>query len=348
MLQQHSVAASRTSRRRGFTLIELLVVITIIGILTALLLPAVQAAREASRRAQCQNNLKQIGLALHGYHDALGCFPQGHLLSRDPRYLFFGIPCSGSEDRSFLVAILAHNDQVPIYNAINHGVFILGPENSTIHSVAIGNYACPSDPDSGRLRPASIPIANRIPNLPTDLGLVISTSYAGMMGSELSVPSHLEDCSVRPGVKADGCINDLSPITFASVTDGLSQTMLAAEKSTTSGRGLDDSFYPRIAEHFGWWFHGYYWDTLVNAKFPPNAYKRLSPYLRNLWLSSVSSGHPGGANVLMGDGSVRFTKDSIDSAPFDSYYGVTLRTEIGVWQKLATRNGGELVGSDAY
>ena len=95
-------ASSGKKVARGFTLIELLVVLAIIGILIALLLPAVQAAREAARSAQCRNNLKQIGLALHGYHEAIGCFPQGRLLKHDARFMISGIPCMGVVDRSFL------------------------------------------------------------------------------------------------------------------------------------------------------------------------------------------------------------------------------------------------------
>ena len=124
-------------RRRGFTLIELLVVITIIGILIALLLPAVQAAREAARRAQCSNNLKQLGLALHGHHDAQGTFPSGYLLKDKP---FDGV----SPGWGWGAQSLPHLEQIQLYNAANWDLPIVEHRQRTVISTRLSVFVCPS------------------------------------------------------------------------------------------------------------------------------------------------------------------------------------------------------------
>jgi len=324
---------------RGFTLIELLVVVAIIGLLVGLTIPAVQAAREAARRGQCANNLKQIGIALHGYHDAHASLPQGRLFSRDPRYVPVGDPCTGPFDRSFLVAVLAQAEQTPLYNAINHDTTVFAPENGTARAATVGIYACPSDPDSGRPRAASLDEGI----VSIEYGPVTYTSYSGVMGATYSfaLPDPRRGCLPDPEevARADGSFNDLAPISVASVTDGLSQTMMVAEKSTTILRNLLDPHSPMAAERYGWWFVGQIGDTLVTAAYPPNNYRKAPPDHSGPWLSSPSSQHPGGVHVLMGDGSVRFIKETIDSPR---------QPGRGVWQKLATRNGGEIIDAEAY
>ena len=320
--------AKGRNMRRGFTLIELLVVIAIIGILIGLLLPAVQAAREAARREQCTNNLKQIGLGLHSYHDAHGSLPLGRLLSYDPRYTDPKIPCGAVLiDRSFLVAILPYAEGTPLYNSINSDVTIFGPENTTCFSAAVNIYACPSDPEAGRPR-TGYPLQRlNMGGEPTaSPQLVTSTSYAGCYGSEptVALPYWMLNCQVPTEsiAKANGCITDVGPTSFSSVIDGLSHTILATEKATTTLRNLDD-FDPMIFPQTGWWFSGHYGDTLMTAYFPPNAHKRvkLTVSSREAWLWSASSLHPGGLNALMADGSVRFIKETIQSSPMDPIIG---------------------------
>ena len=134
-----SVTAGLESRRRGFTLIELLVVIAVIVVLIGLLLPAVQAAREAARRSQCVNNLKQLALATHTYERTWECYPQG------VQYTF------NYSTASHWIALLPFYEQQPLFNAINFDWNNVSPANTTVNSVKLSALMCPSDPLINRL-----------------------------------------------------------------------------------------------------------------------------------------------------------------------------------------------------
>ena len=341
----------------GFTLIELLVVISIIAILIALLLPAVQSTREAARRTQGVNNLHQIGLGIQIYHDSWRCFPIGEMLSGDPRYLQPGQPyCSiRLSDKSFLVGILPGLEQQSLYNAVNHGLTIFGDENRTCSAVTTAAYSCPSDPGATQPR-LGYPSA-RIPTVQDRDIIAVPlayTSYAGVHGSDPTIAypePQGRNCQVPPNRAAmvNGCISQLSGIDHAAVTDGLSNTMLATERATTPLElfdTIDETVYPQN----GWWFAGGFGQT---AYYPPNAFRtvRASPEAEWPLVTSASSLHPGGLNILMGDGSVRFVKDSVQSWPIDPQIGNPLQSAHQrplIWQALATRNGGEIVRDDQF
>ncbi len=352
----------RNTCRDGFTLIEALVVISIISLLIGLLLPAIQSAREAARRAQCTNNLKQFGLALHNYHAAFGSLPPGRIKSYDPRYAGSRSPCTSSiVDKSLEVFVLGFLEQATVYNAINQSLAIIGGENSTVHSIAVSTFACASDPMSGWARDLNSSALTRY-GVP-DPAYMVFTSYAGMIGSlpVLAQPLPSNTC-VAPGAliaQCNGVFNDVSPIGLTSVTDGLSNTIFVAEKATTILQELN-ALNPQYAAQHGWYITGNWGDTLVTTLYPPNACDRVSAASMTAWTNSASSMHPGGLNVLMGDGSVRFIKDSVQSWPCDPLTGnpngasqngqgswVNLPPS-GVWQALSTRNGGEVVGGDVY
>ena len=337
---------------RGFTLIEVLVAVGLIGVLIALLLPAVQAAREVARRASCANNLRQIGLALHSYHDAAGCFPPGRLRCGDPRYLEPGTTCSGPLDRSFLVAILPQIEQSVLFNTFNLSLWMLAPENTTGHGTSIGIYLCPSDPEAWRRRVRAGDDFDWEPA--SDRSAKACTSYAGFGASRIAgaLPDPGRNCQVDPSqaARSDGCFGDVPPITVAAITDGLGQTLMVGERSTTALSRVDDPADRFLPDHAGWWVHGEIGQTILSGAFPPNTYKRKPPGVMShlaAWEWSSSSLHPGGVSGLMGDGSVKFIKETIDASPLEpTQLAPRVNAPPGLWQRLISRNGGEVVDTN--
>jgi prepilin-type N-terminal cleavage/methylation domain-containing protein/prepilin-type processing-associated H-X9-DG protein len=348
---------------RGFTLIEILVVVAIIGILVAVVIPAVQSAREAARRAQCTNNLKQIGLALQSYEGAYGSLPPGRMVTYDPRYAGANPPCTSSMvDKSLFVHIAPYIDQAPLYASVNNSVTIFGHENRTARSVSVSTYACPSDPDAGEVRHGhSVSLYGRGFAVVGQPYLVFYGSYAGMYGSfqQNAIPRVASGCKVSPAqvAQVNGVFNDIAPIRLASVSDGLSHTIFVTERALWPLRETFD-FQGALYSRFGWMISGNWGDTLVSSFYAPNLYRKVAPGRSSIQFFAASSMHPGGFNALMGDGSVRFIKETISTWPYDPSSGAPagIRTAdddvwvnvppAGVWQALATRAGGEVVSLD--
>ncbi|HEY4260121.1 MAG TPA: DUF1559 domain-containing protein, partial [Schlesneria sp.] len=218
-------------RKKGFTLIELLVVIAIIAVLIALLLPAVQQAREAARRSQCNNNLKQLGLALHNYHDAYNTFPPGC------RFAFVGTPDWGM---SFWISILPYIDQAPLFSQLDLNAdpgFPAAGHNFTILNGAkppVGT--CPSSP-----LPSTVPIPYNGTN-----GNFFISSYAGMSGVATGPTTFnwaAETGTGNNGIAArSGILIPNGNVGMRDVTDGTSNTALIGEQSdygTQNGTRVD-------------------------------------------------------------------------------------------------------------
>jgi prepilin-type N-terminal cleavage/methylation domain-containing protein len=343
----------------GFTLIELIVVIAIIGVLSGLLIGAAQMSREAARRIQCSNNLKQLGLALQNYHSVHNCFPPGSTLSPDISPTHF----EPTNCWSVHAMILGMMDQGSLYNAINFdwGVISqpLGPPpmcyliNSTVISTKVSVFLCPTDPVAGSLN---------INNYHACIG---TTTFDGPGPGS-------------PPLGSSGLFAYLVPYSIASCTDGTSTTIAMAEAltgppsvvyapgiSVINVGGIPSaahvlSSYQDVASieaalkicDESWWAgaatlfngHGQTWAkgaqgyTLFNAIAAPGL--RLHTWsscsdgdLGHSLFDTANSFHLGGTNVLFGDGGVHFIKTTIGRIP---------------WWSLATRAAGEVVSPDSY
>ena len=322
-------------RRRGFTLIELLVVISIIGVLIALLLPAVQAARETSRRVACVNNLKQIGLSLANYHDALGCFPMS--------YAARGRFVDGASDTApgwgWGTMILPRLEQRPLYDAVNFSLPVEAPANATVIRATVGAYLCPSDPTAG---PFAVLDASG-----NTLATASPTGYASCVGGDES--------DSTTGINNDGLGRGImfrnSGIRMADVTDGTSQTILVGERAWSITQGLWPGVFTNGTTRRG----PSNSCPLTGALFYPAA-TLVQAHCNVLntdtdpdgGLDDFSSRHPGGANVVFADGSVHFLKSVLRNVGKDQS-GRTIYSPASLTlQALGTRDGGEVLSNDAY
>ena len=333
---QTFMASHLGRNRRGFTLIELLVVIAIIGILIALLLPAVQAAREAARRAQCINNLKQMGLALGNYHDALGSYPMGYA----SRMAFVDGATDTTPGWSWASMILPQMENAPLYSAINFSMAVESPQNATATQSRLVTFLCPSDIAAGT--PFTITDASNNP-----LALASPSSYAACAGGDETDTAVGYDNAGR----VRGVFGRNSATRIADIVDGTSGTILVVERAWGNGNGIwagainngvirrgTQNRCPRTGTLY------YPAATLVLA----HCHLLNTNSDEDGGLDDVSSLHPGGANILFADGSVHFLKSILgDSGQTAS--GNTIYPQASLrFQAMGTKAGGEVVGGDAY
>ena len=262
--------------RTAFTLIELLVVIAIIAVLIALLLPAVQQAREAARRTQCRNNLHQVGLALHNYHDAHGCFPAAFYAG--PNATYSGTDGSGWGSGASLLPLV---DEAALYNAINFNLAIGADANATARTGKLQQFICPSD---------------RSPETVTTGGTVQAaisvSSYVGCCGTT---------CMHHHPSDGDGMMFHNSRVRIRDVRDGTSNTIAYGERCyTQTVQGTWVGSVPSSNENAC--------RTAGHSEHGPN-----DPTNHE---DSFASVHEGGAHFLFADGQVRFLSENIDLTAF--------------------------------
>jgi prepilin-type N-terminal cleavage/methylation domain-containing protein len=307
--------------KKGFTLVELLVVIAIIGILIALLLPAVQAAREAARRIQCSNHFKQVALALHGYHDTHKCFPPGWMHSQyDP---FVGMQCGSAdffEGFGWSAFILPYLEQNDIYDNLDFANDIGGHRfkdeiNGRLNAggAVISTYLCPSDPQSDpRIDYTNVWEPHKMGG---------QFGRTNIMGVASSMEWRCGGINGRfPDPDGNGILRGWNVVAVRDVTDGTSHTLLVGEATGSHG-----------GTYQGWiWASTNILDTSggINGAYSipggdvwePFTWQKRYPF---------SSYHPGGCHFGMADGSSHFILEDIDQA---------------ILERLAARNDGLIVG----
>ncbi|MDE2509313.1 MAG: DUF1559 domain-containing protein [Planctomycetota bacterium] len=333
---------TRRTQSRGFTLIELLVVIGIISILGGLLLPAVQAAREAARRVQCQNNLKQIGLAIHGYIESNDMFPPSQAFG-DMRY-----ECHYSQN----TRLLPYLDKMPLYNSVNFqcgtdpdlGLFGLQLSeayrnanrlNATTLMSRVEVFLCPSDQvfrgGPGNNYRGNVGVG------PENLTLFEYPDSGNGIFPELVYvrPSHVPDGLSHTAAFSErlvGSSRDDSPSLRRDIWCVQAPAMTGDQMLLTCRLSVTSRYYHENFTKSGmtWFWTGrentlYSHAQTPDGKIPDCLYGGM---IGADGMTTARSNHLGGVNVLMCDGSVRFTQDQVS---------------LQVWRALGTRNGGELV-----
>jgi prepilin-type N-terminal cleavage/methylation domain-containing protein/prepilin-type processing-associated H-X9-DG protein len=348
-INRSHVTSGRRANRRGFTLIELLVVIAIIAILISLLLPAVQQAREAARRTQCRNNLKQIGLALHNYHDTNLTFPMG--LSDS----VWGAAEITGDGWAWGTALLPYMDQTALYNQFN---FNDNPYNTSGNQALVATvlpaFICPSDGNN------PLVISNNPGNAAAGKGTnaIAISSYMGSAGPFDGTPCVAGGTTgtvPTPEARNIGLFQVNTAIRIQAVYDGTSNVFAVGEvryiaigtDSTGATYGSERQFiYGNVTTsggpqctnngptNNGFHLHNRWTKTELNppllaANNPDRAFHSL---------------HAGGAHFLLADGSVRFVSENINTTNTAYVSGVNLYGPYGTYQRLSGINDGQVVG----
>lgn len=327
--------------RRGFTLIELLVVIAIIGVLVALLLPAVQSAREAARRTQCVNNIKQIGLALHNYHSTLNVLPPAKI------YGLGGSDQNGGKglvlNTTGFAMILNQLEQTALNHAYNYNMpssnaVLSGSPNTTVVGLSAGGQAANSTAVGTLIATMACPSDNA-PEIVSDPagttggGTQYSRLNARRSNYVLCVGRYDETITLKGRPRDRGAFANDSSIRMEDIRDGSSNTCMVGE-----------SLQIKVNSAYGPYWGAGSWASTHGVVYPtnnpnfkstvPNAPATTSANPQKLpdaWV--MSSRHSGGLNMLFADGSVRFLKNSINPT---------------IWYGLQTINNREVIGADSY
>jgi prepilin-type N-terminal cleavage/methylation domain-containing protein/prepilin-type processing-associated H-X9-DG protein len=354
-----SMKTTNRSSRHGFTLIELLVVIAIIAVLIALLLPAVQAAREAARRSQCINNLKQIGLALHNYHSSFGSFPMGTTAA----IAYVGSAPTTWGTWSAQAQMLGYLEQQPMYSAINFSINNwqgLGATiNSTVWNTKIASFLCPSDAKAGTNTSYSNSNNNYFGSMGTTTNASATVSTGIFANTSVYSIQAITDGTSNTIAFAEAVVGD--NVHFTKFRDGLDSGTAATVPVAPATTYDAFTYQPGVladlqtcttwfntqtnnsSEDKGWrWASGSPGLTVFNTIVPPSSVNYpwsgcrfgctgcgvdFANYV------NCNSNHPGGCNVLFGDGSVRFIKSTI---------------AMNTWWSLGTKERGEVISSDSY
>lgn len=352
MASLHRVSAKR---RAGFTLIELLVVIAIIAVLISLLLPAVQSAREAARRAQCVNNLKQLALAVHNYESTNSSLPTGRIWGPRPGRASTDFPTifAGAQGTTWFCLMMPYIEQTQLANSFNFDLGSEGPAggnglpagffaNSTVSTTKISSFQCPSDePRKFQINPGYA--GGALSGFQMSKG-----NYAGNWGNTDWGQYNSSNATLAP-LFMDGLFGHKG-YAIASVTDGTSNTVLISEivqggqfdargmmwSTVMGGVSYVSRFTPNGTKDFFNLKNGY--DQMPNnpglfcVNEPPQLPCQAGNGDRDQFAGSRSR-HPGGVNSAMADGSVRFFKNSINAT---------------TWNSLHSSKGGEVISADSY
>jgi prepilin-type N-terminal cleavage/methylation domain-containing protein/prepilin-type processing-associated H-X9-DG protein len=308
----------QTRFRHGFTLIELLVVIAIIAVLIGLLLPAVQKVRESAARVACQNNLKQIGLALHNYHDVAQSFPPGCSAAHVSEWGTTDAPGWG-----WAAYLLPQVEQQNLYGTIHFNLSIADPNNESSRLTPLRVFLCPADSPPQTFTVAEEGSSDGVPGSP--ICNVASSNYLGMSCSE-----DVEDSSFANDW--DGVLYPNSRVRLLDITDGTSHTFAVSERSCRHGQATWTGAVPRAAV--------YSIPPMPDEEADDNIALTLAYVgeatkpgeVGGAWASAYhTSSHGIGANFLFCDGHVKFLTASIEFAAFKA---------------LATRASGEVIDAD--